>query len=91
MHTGLLRDLDEVHPATVSLAGADVAMRGKGNRFMASNQDVNADGVLDLVLQLETENLNSADLQDGYGTVVGKTYGGMPTIGIDEITIVPPQ
>jgi len=82
-------DATTVDPATVSLAGADVAMRGKGNRYLASNQDVNADGRLDLVLQIETENLNPADLQDGYGTVVGTTTDGIPIIGTDEITIVP--
>ena len=82
-------DATTVDPAMVSLAGADVAMRGKGSRYLASNQDVNGDGLLDLVLQVETENLDPAGLQNGYGTLVGLTYGGMPVIGADEITIVP--
>ncbi|MBN1505372.1 MAG: tandem-95 repeat protein [Sedimentisphaerales bacterium] len=82
-------DAMTVDPATVSLAGAGVAVRGKGNRFMANNQDVNADGLLDLVLHVETENLDPSELQDGYGTVTGTTYTGVPIIGTDEITIVP--
>ncbi len=82
-------DATTVDPASVSLAGADVAVRGKGNRYMASNQDVNADGRLDLVLHVETENLVPEELQGGFGTVVGKTYGGVPIIGTDEIVIVP--
>jgi hypothetical protein len=84
-------DATTVDPATVSLAGAAVAMRGKANRLMASNEDVNGDERLDLVLQVETENLDPAQLQAGYGTIVGTTYDGVPIIGSDEITIVPPQ
>lgn len=84
-------DATTVDPATVTLAGADVAVRGKGNRLMASNQDVNVDGFVDLVLHVETQNLDLVDLQDGYATVVGKTYAGMPIIGTDEITLVPPM
>jgi len=82
-------DATTVDPETVTLAGARVAVRGKGNRLMASNQDVNADGRLDLVLQVETENLNPDDLQDGSATVMGTTTDGIPIIGTDEITIVP--
>jgi hypothetical protein len=82
-------DATTVDPATVSLAGAGVAMRGKSNKLMASSQDINADGLLDLVLHVETENLVPEQLQDGYGTIVGRTYAGMPIIGTDEITLVP--
>ncbi len=82
-------DATSVDPATVSLAGAGVAVRGKGSRLMASNEDVNADGLLDLVLQVETENLDPTQLQDGHATVVGTTYAGNPITGTDDITIIP--
>jgi hypothetical protein len=81
----------EVDLATVKLAGAGVAVRGKANRLMASSEDVNGDGLADLVLQVETENLNPDSLQDGVGTIVGATIAGVPIIGTDEITLVPPK
>lgn len=84
-------DAATVDPATVSMGGAGVAVRGKANRYMASTQDVNGDGLLDLVLQVETENLDPDKLQDGVGTVVGATFAGVPIIGTDEIRLVPPQ
>jgi hypothetical protein len=84
-------DATMVDPATVVMAGAGVAMRGKANRYMTSSQDVNADGRLDLVLQVETENLDPTQLQDGYATVVGTTLAGVPIIGTDSIVLVPPK
>ncbi len=84
-------DATTVDPATVSMAGAGVAVRGKANRYLASNQDVNADGRLDLVLQVETENLDPSQLQNGYATVVGTTLAGVPIIGTDSIILVPPK
>ncbi len=78
-----------VDPETVSLGGAGVAVRGKGNRYMASGQDVNSDGWIDLVLHVETENLILDQLSGGYGTINGATYGGLSIIGVDEIIIVP--
>jgi hypothetical protein len=80
-----------VNAGTVTLGGAGVAVRGKSNKLMASNQDVNDDGLLDLVLHIDAENLVEAQLQDGWGTIVGKTYGGLSIIGKDEITLVPAQ
>jgi hypothetical protein len=82
-------DATLVDPGTVSLAGAGVAVRGKGSRLLAHEEDVNDDGLLDLVLQVETENLKEEELQAGSGTIVGATYEGVPIIGSDTITIVP--
>jgi len=83
-------DATQVNPTTVSLAGAGVAVRGKG-KYLAHKEDVNGDGRLDLVAQVETENLAPAAFQDGSACVTGETYGGQQFEGWDEITIVPPE
>ena len=86
-----LFDATTVNPETVNLAGAGVAIRGKGNKYLAHEQDVNDDGLIDLVLQVETENLDPGQFQDGYAILAGATYGGQAIEGMDEITIVPPE
>jgi hypothetical protein len=56
---------------------------------LANEEDINEDGLQDLVLQVETENLQPDQLQDGYGYLQGQTYDGLPVEGSDEVTIVP--
>ena len=84
-------DATTVDPETVALGGAGVAVRGKGNKYMAHEEDVNGDGLVDLVLQVETENLDPNQFQGGLATLTGETYDGLPFEGSDEITIVPPE
>jgi hypothetical protein len=84
-------DANTVDPDTVELAGADVAVRGKGNKLLAHEEDVNDDGLMDLVCQVETENLDPEQLQEGYAILTGSTYDGQAIEGSDEITIVPPK
>ncbi|HUT29890.1 MAG TPA: NosD domain-containing protein [Sedimentisphaerales bacterium] len=84
-------DATTVDPETVELAGAGVAVRGKSNKYMAQQEDVNGDGLLDLVNHVATENLDPNALQDGYAVLTGKTFGGEEITGTDEITIVPPE
>jgi hypothetical protein len=47
-------DARQVEPTTVVLAGATVGVRGKG-KSMAHEEDVNGDGLIDLVVQVETQ------------------------------------
>jgi hypothetical protein len=84
-------DATQVDPDTVTLAGASVALRGKGNKYLAHEEDVNGDGLLDLVVLVETENLIPAKLQDGYACITGLTSDGMSFEACDEIEIVPPE
>ncbi|KPL20716.1 MAG: hypothetical protein AMJ75_11340 [Phycisphaerae bacterium SM1_79] len=87
-------DATTVDPDTVALAGSGVAVRGKGNKYLAHEEDVNDDGLLDLVCQVETENLDPGIEQDGYAELTGnllEEFGGTPIKGSDEITIVPPE
>lgn len=48
-------DVTQIDPATVSLAGARIKMVGKSNKLLAHTSDINGDGYLDLVCQVETE------------------------------------
>ena len=84
-------DATTVDPDTVELAGANVAVRGKGNKLLAHEEDINDDGLMDLVCQVETENLDPDQLQEGYAVLTGSTYDGQAIEGSDEITIVPPE
>jgi len=84
-------DATTVDPETVELAGAGVGVRGKSNKYMAHEEDVNADGLVDLVLQVATENLDPGAFQDGFGVLTGSTYDGQSIQGVDEVTIVPSE
>jgi hypothetical protein len=84
-------DATTVNPTTVCLAGTGVALRGNGNKYMAHEEDVNGDGLTDLVVQVESENLDPGQLQDGYAIISGLTYDGASFEGQDEIIIVPPE
>jgi Leucine-rich repeat (LRR) protein len=84
-------DATTVDAGTVSLSGAGVAVRGKGDRWMAHEEDVNGDGLIDLVVHIVTENLNPDDFQEGYAVLTGQTYDGYDINGKDQIVIVPPD
>lgn len=80
-------DATTVDPDTVELAGSTVAIRGNGSRLLASQKDIDNDGDLDLVLQIETENLT---LETGVTEAIltGQTYNGENITGSDTIVIV---
>jgi hypothetical protein len=79
-------DARTVDPLSVTLAGASVELRGKGTP-MASFEDVDGDGLLDLVVHVSTEAL---ELSDGDTEVVleGKTFGGMSIQGTDSVRVI---
>ncbi len=76
-----------VSPLTVRLAGVPVSLRGNGTP-MASLEDVNGDGLSDLVLHFSTQALPRFT-SDTDITLVGETFDGEPIIGSDSIVIVP--
>ena len=84
-------DATTVDPESVELGGAGVSVRGKSNKLMAHQEDVDADGLADLVVQVATENLDPGAFQDGYAILTGKTYDDVPIEGVDEITITPAE
>jgi len=88
-------DATAVAPENVFLAGSGVAVRGKGNKYLAHEEDVNGDDLMDLVVQVETENLDPGTFQDGYAVLTihesSDPASAVLYQGMDEITIVPPE
>jgi hypothetical protein len=92
-------DATLIDPLTCVFAGAPVAVRGGGDNIMAQVEDMDGDGLLDLLLHFETQALDPAQLQDGYAVLTGSIQDGYPALtdstteevdflGLDEITLV---
>lgn len=73
---------------SVLFNGASVATR-KNGKLMASMEDVNADGLPDLVCHFETHEVDAELSQFGVGFLSGAMYDGTPIEGFDIVTIVP--
>ncbi|MBA7481861.1 Tol-Pal system protein TolB [subsurface metagenome] len=82
-------DAADVDPGTVMLAGAEVAVRGKADKLMARLEDVDEDGDLDLLVQVETQS-DGTLWATGSVTLTAKTYDGQDIEGEDDVIIVPP-
>ena len=80
-------DATTVDPTTVTLASAPVQLKGKGTP-MASLQDVNGDGLLDLVVHVSTDALQLNDT-DAVAVLEGQTFAGAPIKGRDTVRVVP--
>jgi len=55
---------------------------------MAHEEDVDGDGLMDLLVQVETRALDAAELASGYAVVSGETYAGEPFEGSDAVRVV---
>jgi hypothetical protein len=80
-------DATAIDPSTVLVAGAPVAVRGKC-KCMAHLEEVDGDGLVDLVVQVEVQELDPVELEQGYAVVTGCTYTGEEFEGSDEVEIV---
>ncbi|WP_437720041.1 hypothetical protein [Sorangium sp. So ce861] len=80
-------DAATVDPKTVTLAGAPVRIKGNG-RPAASLQDINGDGLLDLVVHIVTSALQLSDT-DTQATLAGELSDGTPIAGTDTVRVVP--
>ena len=80
-------DARTVDPLTVTLASAPVKLKGKGTP-MASFEDVNGDGLLDLVVHVETTALQLS-ASDTVAVLEGQTTGGTMIRGNDSVRVVP--
>ena len=80
-------DASSVKPDTVTLAGAAVRVNGRGIA-MASLQDVNGDGVPDLVVHVITEALAVAGAGDVEVVLTGLTVDGRMIEGRDTIRVI---
>jgi len=76
-----------VNPETLTLDCAKVKVAGKSDKFLCQSQDVNHDGLPDLVCQFENE-LN-AQIGDSIAVLEGFTTNGTFIRGQDSLSIVP--
>ncbi len=76
-------DATDIDPATVTFAGAPVALKGKHGKPMASAEDVNGDGLLDMMLHFAVQDIDPAQVQDGFAVLTGSTYDGLTFEGSD--------
>jgi len=82
-------DVTDIDPDTVRLAGASIAVRGKHGKYMAHPEDIDGDGLLDLVVHFDTQDLCLDDLRCGCALLSGSTRDGRQFEGCDQITLVP--
>lgn len=80
-------DAGSVDPFTVTLANAPVIVSRNG-RAMAGLEDVNNDGLLDLVVHVSTEALGLT-AGDQEAVLSGTTFEGIPIQGMDTVQVVP--
>jgi hypothetical protein len=77
-----------VDPTSVSLAGASVKLVGKSDKYLCHQEDVNLDGLIDLVCQVYTAQFM---VDEGETTAIleAKTLDGTKLRGEDFIRVVP--
>lgn len=80
-------DATEINPSTVRVAGAMVAFRGQG-KCLAHQEDVDGDGLMDLLIQVETTQLDRSQLLEGYAVVTGETCDGRQFQGQDDVLVL---
>jgi hypothetical protein len=80
-------DATQLDPTTIKLSGASIKFAGRSRRYLVHDEDVNGDGFLDLVCQVETKELA---LEEGQTEAVlsGQTATGITIYGSDVINIV---
>ena len=79
-------DARTVDPPTITVASAPVRLKGQGTS-MSSIEDVNADGLPDLVVHVTTSALQLAETETT-ALVEGKTYSGQRIRGTDTVRVV---
>jgi uncharacterized repeat protein (TIGR01451 family) len=79
-------DASTVDPSTIRLEGARVSREGNGD-YKAHLRDVNQDGLDDLVVHIETEDID-LDRDDTRATLEAETFAGQEIEGSDTVRIV---
>ena len=80
-------DATTVDPTTILLADAGVKARGKNEDLMSSFKDVDRDGLLDLLIRIDTQGLVLSD-GDVEAYLTGETFDGLSISGTDAIRLV---
>ncbi len=75
-----------VNPATLQLAAATIATRGRGERPATRLRDIDKDGDLGLLVQFRVRELGLGPATTGL-TLVGATYSGEPIEGYDDVVL----
>lgn len=81
-------DATQVGPASVTLAGAKVSLIGKADKYACHSEDVNGDGLLDLVCKVVTAQF-LIQTGDSVAVLEAETFNGEHIRGEDSIQIVP--
>jgi hypothetical protein len=81
-------DATQIDPASVTLAGASIKRVGKSDKFPANYEDVNGDGLLDLVCQVLTEEL-LIEPGESMASFEAETFDAISVRGEDSVCIVP--
>jgi hypothetical protein len=79
-----------VDPESVRLGSLEVKMAGKSGKYLAHSEDVNGDGLADLVVQIADAD-GQLEAGNGEATLSGLLTDGTPFEGTDTICIVPPE
>jgi hypothetical protein len=80
-------DARTIDPTTVTLASAPVKLKGQGTP-MSSFEDINKDGLLDLVIHVSSQALQLTET-DTEAVLEGKTSDGRLIRGRDTVRVVP--
>ncbi len=81
-------DATTVDPQTITLSGASVKLAGKSAKYLAHKEDVNGDGLTDLVCQVYTAQF-FIEAGSSIAVLEGTTYDGTSIHGEDIVQIVP--
>lgn len=79
-------DATTVDPGTIELNGLGVKVAGKRGRLLAHAEDVNGDGFVDLVVQIQ-DVAGAFSPGDTSATLMGETFDGTHIHGDDSICI----
>lgn len=80
-------DAQTVNPDSVSLAGARVKLVGKSAKYLWHHEDVNGDGLVDVVCQVETAQF-MIEPGDSVAVLEAETFDGTRVRAKDSVTIV---
>lgn len=80
-------DATSIDVSTLQLNSAAVRLVG-GKKVLASIEDVNNDGLADLVVKFDRGSLEDLVVGDGIGTVTGSTLDGQSILGTDSIRVI---
>ncbi len=79
-------DAASIDVSTLQLSSAYVRLVG-GRNVLASIEDVNGDGLGDLVIQFD-RGLLELTVGDGFGTMTGSTLGAEAVLGTDSVRVI---